>query len=130
MKVKAAYIAEGLQTLVAFAEKPMPVALAAKMLRLVEDLQKEGKLIEKQRKLIIEKYATKDDKGQLIVTDGNVSFKDTTTSQQAQVELDELANLEVEIEDRDITEDELVKANLQITMSQFAALKNFLHVEE
>ena len=47
MKVKAAYIAEGLQTLVAFAEKPMPVALAAKMLRLVEDLQKEGKLIEK-----------------------------------------------------------------------------------
>lgn len=130
MKVKAAYIAEGLQTLVAFAEKPMPVALAAKMLRLVEDLQKEGKLIEKQRKLIIEKYATKDDKGQLIVTDGNVSFKDTTTSQQAQVELDELANLEVEIEDRNITEDELVKANLQITMSQFAALKNFLHVEE
>lgn len=130
MKVKAAYIAEGLQTLVAFAEKPMPVALAAKMLRLVEDLQKEGKLIEKQRKLIIEKYATKDDKGQLIVTDGNVSFKDTTTSQQAQVELDELANLEVEIEDRDITEDELVKANLQLTMSQLAALKNFLHVEE
>jgi hypothetical protein len=130
LKVKAAYIAEGLQTLVAFAEKPMPVALAAKMLRLVEDLQKEGKLIEKQRKLIIEKYATKDDKGQLIVTDGNVSFKDTTTSQQAQVELDELANLEVEIEDRNITEDELVKANLQITMSQFAALKNFLHVEE
>lgn len=130
MKVKAAYIAEGLQTLVAFAEKPMPVALAAKMLRLVEDLQKEGKLIEKQRKLIIEKYATKDDKGQLIVTDGNVSFKDITTSQQAQVELDELANLEVEIEDRNITEDELVKANLQITMSQFAALKNFLHVEE
>ena len=130
MKVKAAYIAEGLQTLVAFAEKPMPVALAAKMLRLVEDLQKEGKLIEKQRKLVIEKYATKDDKGQLIVTDGNVSFKDTITSQQAQVELDELANLEVEIEDRDITEDELVKANLQITMSQFAALKNFLHVEE
>ena len=130
MKVKAAYIAEGLQTLVAFAEKPMPVALAAKMLRLVEDLQKEGKLIEKQRKLIIEKYATKDDKGQLIVTDGNVSFKDTTTSQQAQVELDELANLEVEIKDRNITEDELVKANLQITMSQFAALKNFLHVEE
>ena len=130
MKVKAAYIAEGLQTLVAFAEKPMPVALAAKMLRLVEDLQKEGKLIEKQRKLIIEKYATKDDKGQLIITDGNVSFKDTTTSQQAQVELDELANLEVEIEDRNITEDELVKANLQITMSQFATLKNFLHVEE
>ena len=130
MKVKAAYIADGLQTLVAFAEKPMPVALAAKMLRLVEDLQKEGKLIEKQRKLIIEKYATKDDEGQLIVTDGNVSFKDTTTSQQAQVELDELANLEVEIEDRNITEDELVKANLQITMSQFAALKNFLHVEE
>ena len=130
MKVKAAYIAEGLQTLVAFAEKPMPVALAAKMLRLVEDLQKEGKLIEKQRKLIIEKYATKDDKGQLIVTDGNVSFKDTTTSQQAQVELDELANLEVEIKDRNITEDELVKANLQLTMSQFAALKNFLHVEE
>ena len=130
MKVKAAYIADGLQTLVAFAEKPMPVALAAKMLRLVEDLQKEGKLIEKQRKLIIEKYATKDDKGQLIVTDGNVSFKDTTTSQQAQVELDELANLEVEIKDRNITEDELVKANLQLTMSQFAALKNFLHVEE
>ena len=50
--------------------------------------------------------------------------------QAAQNELDELANLEVEIVDRNITEDELVKANLELTLTQLATLQNFLHKDE
>lgn len=126
MKVKAALISNGLQTIIELAEKPMPVALAAKMLRLAEDLQNENNIIEKQRRLIIEKYADKDEEGKLIINQGNVSFKNNETTQQAQAELDELANLEVEITDRQITEDEFIKTNLQITMNQFAILKNFI----
>ena len=45
MKVKSAIIVNGLQTIASLAEKPMPVALAAKMLRLAEDLQKENEII-------------------------------------------------------------------------------------
>lgn len=126
MKVKAALISNGLQTIIELAEKPMPVALAAKMLRLTENLQNENNIIEKQRRLIIEKYADKDKEGKLIINQGNVSFKNNKTTQQAQAELNELANLEIEITDRQITEEELINANLQITMNQFAILKNFI----
>lgn len=130
MKIKSGIIANGLQIIVDFAEKPMPVSLAAKFLRLVNDLTKENEIIEKQRRLIIEKYADKDESGQLIIDNGNVSFKENNNMQAAQNELDELANLEVEIVDRNITEDELVKANLELTLTQLATLQNFLHKDE
>ena len=127
MKVKAAFIYNGLQTIMDLSEKPMPVRLSAKLLRLADDLTKENTIIERQRKLIIEKYGDKDENGELLIQNGNVSFKDTKTSEQAQAELDELANLEIEITDRNITEDELINANIQLSMAQLAALRSFLH---
>ena len=126
MKVKSAIIVNGLQTILSLAEKPMPVSLAAKMLRLANDLNKENDLIEKQRRLILEKYGDKDEQGQLVINNGNVSFKENNNLQAAQNELNELANLEVEITDRNITEDELIKANLELTLNQFSVLQNFI----
>ena len=126
MKIKSAIIVNGLQIILSLAEKPMPVSLAAKMLRLANDLKKENDIIEQQRRLILEKYADKDDQGQLIVNNGNVSFKENNNLQAAQNELDELANLEVEIIDRNITEDELIKANLELTLNQLSVLQNFI----
>ncbi len=131
MKVKSAIIANGLQTIASLAEKPMPVSLAAKMLRLAEDLQKENEIIEKQRRLIIEKYADKDEQGELIINnEGNVSFKEQKTAEEAQNELNELANLEVEIIDRKITEEDLVNSNIQLTLGQLSILKNFINEEK
>ena len=128
MKVKSAIISNGLRTISELAEKPMPVKLAAKILRLAENLQKENEIIEKQRRLIIEKYADKDEQGELIInSEGNVSFKEQKTAEEAQNELNELANLEVEIIDRGITEDELAQANIQLTLSQLMVLKNFIN---
>jgi len=129
LKVKSAIIANSLQTIMGLAEKSMPVSLAAKLLRLSEDLIKENEIIEKQRRLIIEKYADKDEQGQLIINDGNVSFKETKTAEEAQQELNELANLEVDIFDRGITEEELISSNLQLTMNQLATLKNFINIK-
>lgn len=127
MKVKSAIIVNGLQTILSLAEKPMPVSLAAKILRLANDLNKENDLIEKQRRLILEKYGDKDEQGQLVINNGNVSFKENNNNlQAAQNELNELANLEVEITDRNITEDELIKANLELTLNQLSVLQNFI----
>ena len=126
MKIKSAIIVNGLQTILSLAEKPMPVSLAAKMVRLANDLNKENDLIEKQRRLILEKYGDKDEQGQLIINNGNVSFKENNNLQAAQNELNELANLEVEITDRNITEDELIKANLELTLNQLSVLQNFI----
>ena len=126
MKVKSAIIVNGLQTILSLTEKPMPVGLAAKMLRLANDLNKENEIIEKQRRLILEKYADKDEQGQLIINEGNVSFKENNNLEIAQNELNELANLEIEIHDRDITEEELIKANLELTLNQLSILQNFM----
>ena len=126
MKIKSAIITNGLQIITDFSEKPMPVSLAAKLLRLAEDLLKENDIIEKQRRLIIEKYADKDEQGQLIIKEGNVSFKEKENAEKAQQELDELANLEIDITDRKITEEDLINANLQLTLNQLNILKYFI----
>ena len=130
MKVKAAFIFNGLQTIMDLSEKPMPVKLSAKLLRLADDLTKENSMIEKQRRLIIEKYGDKDENGELIIENGNVTFNKDDNGVKAQQELDELANLEIDLTDRNITEDELINTNIQLSMSQLATLRDFFHKEE
>ena len=128
MKVKSGIINNGLQSIMDLSEKPMPIALAAKLLRLSDDLSKENNYIEKQRKSIIEKYGDKDENGQLKVIDGQVTFSNDN-AEKAQQELNELSELEVEIPDRNITENELMKSGLELTLSQYAALKEFIQEE-
>lgn len=131
MKVKSGIIFNGLQTILDFTEKTMPIKLAAKMLRLADDLTKENEFISKQRQQIIEKYGKKDEFGQLIINNDNtVSFDGEENANNAQKELDELSNLEVEIIDRGITEEELENANVEVSMKQLAILKEFLHKDK
>ena len=131
MKVKSGVIYNGLQTILDFTEKMMPIKLAAKMLRLADDLTKENEFINIQKRQIVEKYGEKDENGQLIFNeDGSVKFKDVEDMNKAQNELNELADLDVEITDREITEEELENANVEISMKQLVILKEFLHKNE
>ena len=131
MKVKSGVIYNGLQTILDFTEKTMPIKLAAKMLRLADDLTKENEFINIQKRQIVEKYGEKDGNGQLIFNeDGSVKFKDVEDMNKAQNELNELADLDVEITDREITEEELENANVEISMKQLVILKEFLHKDE
>ena len=125
MKVKSGIISNGLQSIMDLSEKPMPIALAAKLLRLSDDLSKENSYIEKQRLSIIEKYGDKDENGQLKVINGQVTFSNDN-AEKVQQELSELSELEVEIPDRNITENELMNSGLELTLNQFAALKEFI----
>lgn len=131
MKVKSGVIYNGLQTILDFTEKTMPIKLAAKMLRLADDLTKENEFINKQKRQIIEKYGEKDENDQLIFNeDGSVKFKDVEDMNKAQNELNELADLDVEITDREITEEELENANVEVSMKQLVILKEFLHKDK
>ena len=130
MKVKCGIIYNAFQTIMDFSEKPMPVVLAGKFLRLADELNKENNFIEQQRSQILTKYGDKDENGQLIVENGNVNFKEIKNAEKAQSELNKLAEMEVEITDRFITEKDLEEAGLKLTMSQLAALREFLHNEK
>ena len=126
MKVKSIDIYNGLQIINDLAEKPMKVGLIAKLLRLSSDLQKENEFIEKQRLDILKKYGKKDKNGDLIIENDNVSFNDEDV-QNVQNELNELSNLEIDIIDRNITEEELQENNLELTLNQFSALLPFIN---
>ena len=105
----------------------MKVALVAKLLRLSDELQKESQLIEKQRVEILEKYGKKDENGQLVIDEnGNVGFEGDNI-EKVQKELYDLSELEIDITDREITEEELENNNLELTMNQFTVLNNFIH---
>ena len=129
MKIKCGVIFNTLQTINDLAEKPMRVKLAAKMLRLADDLQKESEYINKQRNTIIEKYGKKDENGELIIENGNITFEGEN-AEKVQQEFKDLSEFEVEITDRNITEQDLIDNNIELTMSQLAALENFFHKEE
>lgn len=130
MKIKSGIINNGLQTIIDISEKSMPISLAAKFLRLADELTKENEFIEKQRIGIIEKYGDKDEQGNLDVQDGNVKFSNPENAEKAQQELNELSELEVDIVDRNITEEELMNSGLELTIVQFAALKEFIHTNK
>lgn len=129
MKIKNEIIYAALPIINELAEKPMRVSLVVKMLRLADDLRKECEFIDSQRHNIIEKYGKKDENGVLIIEDNNVSF-DKENIELAQNDLNELSEIETEIIDRNITEDELLQSNIELTMGQFTILQNFLHKEE
>ena len=129
MKVKCGTIYNALQTIVEIAEKPMKVSLAGKFLRLSDDLQKESNYIDKQRREILLKYGQKDENGELIIENGNVKLEENTM-EQAQNDLDELSELEVEFPDRMITEEDLEASNLQLTLTQLKRIEDFFHKEE
>lgn len=129
MKVKSKFILSALQTVIELSEKPMKVSLAAKLLRLTDDLRKESEYIEKQRKSIIEKYGKKDEFGELIIEDNSVHFEGEN-AQLVQNELNELSEFEVDIIDRNITEEELNQSNIELTINQYSILENFLHKDE
>ena len=125
MKVKSGIINNGLQSIMDLSEKTMPISLAAKLLRLSDDLSKENTYIEKQRLSIIEKYGDKDENGDLKIENNQVTFSEDNIN-KVQEELNELSELEIEIPDRNITEEELMNSGLELTLNQFAILKEFI----
>ena len=127
MKVKAGIIYNAIQVIDELSEKPMKVALVAKLLRLSDELQKENQLVEKQRIEILEKYGKKDENGQLIIDENNNVNFENDNIEKVQKELYDLSELEIEITDREITEEELENNNLELTMNQFIILSNFIH---
>lgn len=129
MKVKCSIILNAVQIINELAEKPMKISLAAKLLRLGDDLQKESDFVDKQRRTIIEKYGKKDENGQLIIEEGSVSFEGEN-AELAQNDLRELSELEFEITDRNITQKDLEDNNIELTLNQLAILENFYHKEE
>ena len=69
-------------------------SVSFKIGRLVRELDKELKLFEKEREKLIEKYAEKDDDGNLIFTGKNVKILDTI---QFNKEMEELLSNELNI---------------------------------
>lgn len=69
-------------------------SVSFKIGRLVRELDKELKLFEKEREKLIEKYAEKDEKGNLIFTGKNVKILDTI---QFNKEMEELLSNELNI---------------------------------
>ena len=125
MKVNCGTIYSGLQTIIDLSEKPMKVSLAAKLLRLSNDLTEETKLIEKQRNDLLERYGRKDQDGKLIIENGKISFEDKDI-EKIQNEFNELSNLEIEIPNRNITEEEIENSGLELTLNQLSILNNFI----
>ena len=129
MKVKCGIIYNAIQVIMELAEKPMKVSLAAKFLRLSDDLQRESNYIDKQRRDILIKYAEKNENNEPIIEDGNIKLNKESV-EEAQNELNELSNFEVEIQDRMITEEELEASDLQLTLNQLGKLREFFHKKE
>ena len=129
MKVKCGTIYNAIGIINELAEKPMKISLTAKFLRLADDLQKENNYIEKQRNNIFLEYGLKDDNGELIIEEGSIKFASENIT-IVQKQLEELSEVEVDIPDRNITEEELENNNIELSIKHLLVLREFFHKEE
>ena len=79
------------------AEKPFKGAITFKLARLMREIDKEMTLFEESRQKLAEKYALRDDNGQIVLTeDGNIRLQEDKV-QECNEEMISLLTTEVEI---------------------------------
>ena len=123
MKVKAGIVYNALDVINEISEKPMKVSLIAKLLRLSDELEKENRLIEKQRKEILQKYGKKDENGELIIDEnGNISF-DQANLNEVNQEFNSLLGTELEINADKLPMDSM--DNFEITPQEMLGIEVF-----
>ena len=108
MKVKAGFIYNLGETITELVNREMPVRIAGKFIRLIDAVQKEVGLIEKQRVQIIEREKSEEETAK---------------------ELRELSDMEVNLNFEGFTEEDLENSGLTLTILQLSALRNFLRPE-
>lgn len=114
---------QGLQRL---AERDLPVRVAYKVARILKLLGEEAKAYDEQRVKLIKKYATKDEKGELVVENGEAAF---APEQRAlfDKEFRELNTSEITLESQAILVDDF--RDVQVSSKELVLLGDFL-VEE
>lgn len=120
MTVKAEDVYNGLEVIREIYDKQLPVWMGLEFLRLLENLEREAKFIETQRRKIIENYGyNKDNKGD------NVKLKKEDI-ELVNSALEELKNQEVNIECTKVKIDDIEKLNVDFSIKQLLYLKKFL----
>ena len=109
-----------------FAETTLPLKGAYKLNKIKKAVEIEGEYYVEKFQEIVNKYAKKDENDQLVLSeDGNqIMIKDGMVDECNQA-LEDLQNLEVQIENYDLTIDDLGE-DLECTPDQLEALMPFM----
>lgn len=111
-------------TLSSLAKTSMPIRLAYKITKLLNQIEKDYNFYIEETKKIIIKYAERDEQGQLISTEnGSITLQKNLIS-EAEKELLELSEIEVDLPSISFTLDEL--ETLNITPSDLQSLLPFI----
>lgn len=110
-------------TLSTLTEKEMPFSLSYKFTKILDKIETDYQYFIKKMREIINKYADKDENGELIIKDNNIQIKKDFIS-LAEKELNELNNIEVTIPDISFTVEEL--KSLSIKPADLRALLPFI----
>ena len=111
-------------TLSSLAKTSMPIRLAYKITKLLNQIEKDYSFYIEETKKIIVKYAERDEQGQLISTEnGSITLQKNLIS-EAEKDLLELSEIEVDLPSISFTLDEL--ETLNITPSDLQPLLPFI----
>jgi hypothetical protein len=111
-------------TLSSLAKTSMPIRLAYKITKLLNQIEKDYNFYIEETKKIIIKYAERDEQGQLISTEnGSITLQKNLIS-EAEKDLLELSEIEVDLPSISFTLDEL--ETLNITPSDLQSLLPFI----
>ena len=94
-------------TLSILTEKEMPFSLSYKFTKILDKIETDYQYFVKKMREIINKYADKDENGELIIKDNNIQIKKDFIS-LAEKELNELNDIEVTIPDISFSVEELM----------------------
>lgn len=99
-------------TLSSLNEKEMPFSLSYKFTKILDKIETDYQYFIKKMREIINKYAEKDENGELVIKDNNIQIKKDFIT-LAEKELEELNNIEVSLPEITFTLDELKTLNIK-----------------
>lgn len=104
--------------------KTLPIKTAFRVARLIRELDKESATFDESRRIIIEKYAERDENGEMKQTEeGNIILQQDKIA-ECNNELNDLLNTEIEINADKLNLDEM--GDLELTPAQVYNIEAFV----
>lgn len=124
-KIKLGNLKSILDNMDKLTEVSLPIKISYNISKLVANLVSEYNIFEENRMKLIQRYAKKDDKGEVITDSNNVVEIENNNIKDFNNEINELLNIEIDIKFKKISVSELSKSNVNIPPKVLCGLDMF-----
>lgn len=119
-------IIENINALRGLSQKQLPIKVSYFVAKNISKIENELKVYEKERQKLLDKYAEKDDNGNMVLEGNNIKIEDTDNWNK---DIQELLDIEVDVKIHKLKRDDLLNANIDITPNELISIDYMIDEE-